>query len=351
MHTTDAETSPPSQSPTSRRADRRRTAEARPRRGIWIAGLLVLAAVVGVPAYGYYDVFIAPLQEPIVRVNDTVLTMGDYVERLRYLVAETELLGGRVNLASDPFRLLGDMRNGELIRQGAPRLSLSASDEEITTAIKERLSALPKEGEEATEAELERLFQESYKQYLTSVHLSDATFRELTEEKVLREKLREALSDRVPAVAEHAHVLAIKVDEIEVADQIMKRLDKGEESFATIARAESTDAESRENRGDLGWIPRRAKAPAFDETAFSVPEGTVGEPFFMDGGFWIIKVIGRDATRKVEGKAREQLKDRALEDWLEEETKENLVESYFDSDRYQFVVNKVGEYRRSFGQQ
>jgi hypothetical protein len=80
--------------------------------------------------------------------------------------------------------------------------------------------------------------------------------------------------------------------------------------------------------------------------AVSLPEGTVSEPFYLDRGFWLIKVVGHDPARRVEGNAREKLKDRALGDWLEEERKNNLVESYFDSDRYEYVISKVREYRR-----
>ena len=50
--------------------------------------------------------------------------------------------------------------------------------------------------------------------------------------------------------------------------------------------------------------------------------------------------------RQVEGVAREKLKDRALSDWLDEERKANRVERYFDSKRYDYVVDKVREYLR-----
>ena len=310
-----------------------------------LVALPVLLFILGVTGFGYYGVYIAPLKQPVVRVNDTVFTMADYLERLRYWEAENKIYGRKTDYSVDPFQLLDDFRDNELIREGSPRMGATVTDAEITQALKERLDALPKEGEQATDEEVNRRFQELYKQRLSQVNLSDAKYRQVVTEYVLKDKLREILSVRVPAVAEQVHVLVIKVADDQGVQDVQKRLNAGED-FGAVAKDASQDEETKSNRGDLGWLPRRALDPAFDDVAFTQSLGTVSQPFWMQQGFWIIKILEREAVRKVEGTAREKLKDRALQDWLDEEQKQNRVERYFDSDRYEYVLNKLKEYRR-----
>ncbi|MSQ27393.1 MAG: hypothetical protein EXR51_04550 [Dehalococcoidia bacterium] len=346
MNTTDAGASPPAVR-SVKRPDRRHAARAgraaAPHR--WLVAAVIILVLAAVPAYGYYDTFVAPLQVQMVRVNDTVITMGDYVERLRYLSVENKLAGTTVDYASDPFRLLTDLRDGELLVQASPRVGVRVSDDEVTQAIKAKLGVLPKEGEQVAPEEVERHFQEAYKQYLAQVNLSGRKFRRVVLESLLRQRMRELLSDRTPAVAEQVHVLGFKVEDGQQAAALRERVLKGED-FAALARDNSADAETRDNRGDMGWLPRRGLPGVLDDAVFTARPGEVIEPLLQDRGYWVLKVLERQDARQVEGKAREKLKDRALADWLEEERKANRAETYFDSDRYDYVIRKVEEYRR-----
>jgi parvulin-like peptidyl-prolyl isomerase len=311
-----------------------------------LVGIGLLLLILAVPAYSYYQTYVAPLQEVVVRVNDTRFTLGDYIKRLRFLDLESAMTGVPVDYSVDPFRLLQDLQNNELIRVAIPRLGISVTDEELGRALRERLQALPQAGEQVTPAELDRTFNERYKQHLNQLKLSDAEYREIVRETIRKDKLRELLSVRVPAVAEQVRLLGMKLPESAQTDEVVKRLQKGED-FGAVARELSADPDTKDNRGDMGWVPRRAYDAAFDKVAFSTPIGATSEPFFVDRGFWIIKVLEHADTRIVEGTAKEKLKDRALVDWLSEEQKANQVESFFDSERYAVVVNKAREYRNT----
>lgn len=308
-------------------------------------GLGLLLLIVAIPAYTYYQTYIAPLEEIVVRVNDTRFNLGDYTKRLRYLEMEGAITGIKVDYSIDPFRLLQDLQSSELIRQASPRLGVTMSEAEVDQALKERLNALPKEGEQVTPEELERTFRENYRQRLAQLKLSDAEYRRIVEEGVRKDKMRELLSVRVPAVAEQVRVLGLKVEDPNAAEKVQKRLEKGED-LGALARELSTDPETKDNRGDLGWVPRRAMDTQFDQVVFATPVGGTTQPFFLERGFWIVKVLEHADARRVEGAAREKLKDRALQDWLLEEQKANQVESFFDSERYALVVDKAREYRQ-----
>ncbi|MBM2826231.1 MAG: putative post-translocation molecular chaperone [Dehalococcoidia bacterium] len=331
-----------------RRQRRNRAPEVKrgPRVSLLLGIAIVILVLLAVPGLSYYNVFVAPAREPVARVNDTVFTMGYYLQRLRTLDRDTISTGGTLDLATQPFSLLATIQNEELMRQGSPRYGVFVSDDEVEKAMRERILPPPGEKEEINPQELERNFQARFKQRLREMGVSAEEYRKGIRAQLLTEKMKERLSDRVPAVVEHAHVYGILLDRNswDKAGQLKKSLDAGER-FQTVARENSTDEESRSLGGDLGWIPKGAKGPLFDEVVFSIEPDKVSDPLDTAEGIWIVMVGERDQARKVEGKARELLRARAVEAWLEEERKANLVEQYFDSRSYQYVVEKLKESR------
>ena len=132
-------------------------------RGCLLALLLVAVYV------SYHGAYVAPMQEPMVRVNDTVFTLGDYVGRLRRLDAEGKMVGQPANFSTDPFKLLEDLVNEELIRQGAPRMGVVVSEDEVTKALKAQLGAVLKQQDGLSDAELDKQFQELLAQRLNEI--------------------------------------------------------------------------------------------------------------------------------------------------------------------------------------
>ncbi len=326
----------------------RRRASRPPRRigkGTVLLIVAALAFIVGIPVYGYYDFFIAPLREPVVKVNDVPRTREEMIKRLHYLDAVNRMQGRPSNLGSLPLELVFNLRDEEIILQSAPRVGISATPEEITAVIKNRLLGAPAAGDASTPEELDREFQGTYRGYLSQVGLSDQEYRAIIQQEVLRQKLRARLSERIPAVTEHAHVFAIKLQNIDDALDVVDRLAEGGD-FGAEARGHSIDEASKELSGDLGWIPKGGLERSFDDTVFTLPLHEVSEPVFADGGVWIAMVTEHDPARRVEGDAKERLEDRALVDWLAEELEKNDVELYFDSATYAYVIRKAEEFRR-----
>jgi peptidyl-prolyl cis-trans isomerase C len=60
--------------------------------------------------------------------------------------------------------------------------------------------------------------------------------------------------------------------------------------FADLAKAESDDATSAKNGGDLGTFKHGQMIPQFDQSAFSLPIGQVSEPVKTQFGYHVIKV-------------------------------------------------------------
>ncbi|MEW5802427.1 MAG: peptidylprolyl isomerase [bacterium] len=75
-------------------------------------------------------------------------------------------------------------------------------------------------------------------------------------------------------IPERVRVKHILVDDAKLADDIMKRLKKGE-NFAALAKQHSIDQFSAEKGGDLGFIQRGRMDHAFEEAAFGTKVGDV----------------------------------------------------------------------------
>ena len=311
-----------------------------------VFGGVLLALLLAAVYVSYHGAYVAPMQEPMVRVNDTVFTLGDYVGRLRRLDAEGKMVGQPANFSTDPFKLLEDLVNEELIRQGAPRMGVVVSEDEVTKALKAQLGAVLKQQDGLSDAELDKQFQELLAQRLNDVNLTNDQYRAIVRNQLVSAKLRDQLSARVPAVAQQIHLEGFKTNDMQTAQTLAGRWKKGEDLRA-LSRDPAVDQDTRDNLGDIGWIPQRAFDPGVDEFLWKLPAGTISDPFYANPGYYVVRVVSQaPELRQVEGVAREKLKDRALSDWLDEERKANRVERYFDSKRYDYVVDKVREYLR-----
>ncbi|MGA2741856.1 MAG: peptidylprolyl isomerase [Bryobacteraceae bacterium] len=86
------------------------------------------------------------------------------------------------------------------------------------------------------------------------------------------------------------------------AQDIRKKLLDGAD-FATLAKAESDDAGSGANGGDLGTFGHGRMVPAFEKVAFTIPVGELSEPVKSQFGYHIIKVETRQEKTFVEVRA------------------------------------------------
>jgi peptidyl-prolyl cis-trans isomerase C len=77
------------------------------------------------------------------------------------------------------------------------------------------------------------------------------------------------------------------------AQELRKRLVAGED-FATLAKAESDDAGSAANGGDLGTFHHGQMVAAFDTAAYALKPGEISEPVKTQFGYHIIKLEKRE---------------------------------------------------------
>jgi parvulin-like peptidyl-prolyl isomerase len=117
------------------------------------------------------------------------------------------------------------------------------------------------------------------------------------------------------------------------AQEIRKKLLDGAD-FATLAKAESDDAGSGANGGDLGTFGHGRMVPAFETVAFTIPVGELSEPVKSQFGYHIIKVEMRqektfvEVRPEIEKKLDGEAVKKAMDD-LKANTKVVMNDEYF----------------------
>ncbi|MBI2918777.1 MAG: peptidylprolyl isomerase [Chloroflexi bacterium] len=326
------------------------------RRLIVVLGAVAVLLVLAIPAFGYYKTIISPRRAMVVRVYDTTYRMGDYVKLLR---ASQALSGGQMDLSLAPFQLVQTLEDNELVYYGAPRIGVTVTRQEIDDEVRNRMLPPPGEGETPTPQQLDKEFQENYRQYLNATKLSESDHRRLVERDLLRDKVRERLGQNVPAVAEQVHLQAVLTADEDTARNAAERLKNGEDIAALTAEMTPTQAQSefqqadphdvRGKKGDLGWVPERIFSD-WDAIIFELDPGALSDPVGTAEGFYILRVVEKEPARTIDEANREILKDRALDDWLLEERRvardAGELARAFDSEKYQWVIEELGQIRR-----
>ena len=131
---------------------------------------------------------------------------------------------------------------------------------------------------------------------------------------------------------------------------MLKRLEN--EDFTRVAQELNTPDDFAGQNGYVGWVPRGA-FPELDQTIFGDEEegiqplepGTISEPIFADGGFFLVKVITGPEERELEDRMAFKLTVELVDSWqqdaLESGTRQGLVRRNFNSELYEWVTDQV----------
>lgn len=181
-------------------------------------------------------------------------------------------------------------------------------------------------------------YNESLQAFLTElqqyVDYTEEDYRQIVRAGLLREKMQELISSEaeVDTTGEQIHAAHILVDSEEEAQEVIERLNSGEE-FATVAADSSTDQSNASNGGDLGWFSRGQMVEAFEEAAFALTEPEqVSEPIETQFGWHVIKLIEGPEERDLPESQIEQARQEAFISFLQTAKEEANVNRYWDLD-------------------
>jgi parvulin-like peptidyl-prolyl isomerase len=220
---------------------------------------------------------------------------------------------GTVDLANLKTNATQFLIQSSEYQQEADNLDAKVSDKDIDARlqqIKEQYYGNPAGQKKATQAQMDKRYQDALKQQ----GFSDEEVRQGIKLQLVREKVFEKVTSDVkvsdedvkayydknkkqyetPAQPESRDVRHILVKSKAKADVLYSQLQKNPGKFAQLAKKYSTDTSSAQNGGKLppGTAVKGRLVPEFEKVAFSIPANTISKPVHSQFGWHIIEALG-----------------------------------------------------------
>lgn len=242
----------------------------RRQRIVFYGGITIIAAVILIVLVGWVMADFVPLHKTVIKVNDTDFDVSYYIDTLKI---------ARANQPDQNIQMLissttGQIEQGELMRQGAEKLDIIVSDEETKKALEDM-------GAPVTDAYIGL-----WRSQLLQARLKDEYFGPL-----------------VPVSDNQVHAMIMLVESERVANEIINRLQSGENFTALAGEFAQNYYSKNVNKGDFGWHPRAILEEQLGysipiDYAFSAEVGTLSAPLYdeeayMQLGYWLLRVNGR----------------------------------------------------------
>jgi peptidyl-prolyl cis-trans isomerase C len=297
---------PPVVRPGMRRPSTRWTGERRNDLLLMGLGVAVVLAVGFIAVFGYYQTQIRPKGETVLKVGERSFSLRYMEQRLRY-----DIRNGSAMYSSDPAgapdRLVEEVEVEELMRQGAPEKGVDLSDEAIDAEIR---------AQENVSANADRnTFAAAYREAVRSSGLSTNAYRDVIAAGVAQTALQAMFQAQAPKTAEQVRFRVIMVGTEDEAKAALDRLRNGED-FAVVAQQVSQHAASRDNGGEMDWLPRGVLEPALDDALFSLDIGQISDIITGQNALFIVQVEERQADRETTPDQQSLLANTAMQNWL-----------------------------------
>ena len=329
-----------------------RTNQARQRLKLMAIGLALLV-IAGILTAGFVFAFVLPPRETLVKVNDVTYSRGDLVDALRAQQAQSRLFDLEFQASQEIFTALQLFVEDEILSQVAAKYGISVDEEEIDRLIESDLLATDLRLNPET---LRVNFDELYGQRLNELQVSKTDHRMLTGRSILRAKFREFVGEQVPRIAEQVHYHRIVMTVGTEVDIMLVKLKDGlaeattpEERQAVwrdVTREFSLDEpEFVRLGGDIGWLPL-GSSDVYAETILALEIGEVSAPITDIESpkvvlFFMVSEV--DAARELGAADLEDMKSRALQDWINLERDNHVIDAAFDSDIYTWMLEQLAQ--------
>ena len=292
-------------------------------------GALIVAAVLGIALFGYYQTKIRPKGETVVQVGGRSFSLRYMERRLRYDVRNGNT-GYLANPSQAPNMLINEVGREELMRQGAPEKGVDLSDAAIDAEIRTR-EEVPDDADRDT-------FAAAYGEAVRSSGLSTQGYRDVIAADLAGQALQLKFQEEAPKAADQVRFRLISLAIEDEAKAALDRLRNGED-FAVVAQEVSQDAASRDSGGERDWTPRGLLDPALDEALFSLEIDQTSDIITGENGLFIVQVLERQTQRETTDGQRSALASQAMQTWLQELSDRFEVTSKLDNDQHASLLN------------
>ena len=310
---------------------------------LYIGILSITIMFTQVLSTGYILRYVVPQEKVIVQVGESKFKRSDMLKMLRVKQKNAEMIGSTIKSSEEIFKALQNMIENEIIDQVAPSLGISVSQDQLDIYIRDVFMPKYDSDESPDPVQIEREFREIFNNYLNSVGLTENEYRKFTRWSMLREQMRQFVGESVPTVAEQVYLHRLMVMPDDEIDIMKKKFNDGV-PFEYIVREFSKDNEEVIRRGgEIGWVPKGI-FPEYDYIIFdlepnllSLESQSIKNPPLL----YFFMVSEKDPARKIAIAELEQLKTKALNDWLNTKRKEFNVKATFNSEVHGWLSKQL----------
>ncbi|MEK4030953.1 peptidylprolyl isomerase [Pseudobacillus sp. FSL P4-0506] len=197
----------------------------------------------------------------------------------------------------------GDVTQQELYdamkEKYSPQMEQALQEAMYKKVLSEKYEVSDKELDKELKKAKEQLGSQ-YEAFLAQYNLDEKGFKEFLKLELLREKAALAdikvtdkqvkeYYDKWEAPVKVRHIL---VEDEKKAKEVKDKLAKGGK-FEDLAKEYSTDTQSAQNGGELGWVDNEGRAqfvPEFSKALSTLKKGQISEPIKSDYGYHIIEI-------------------------------------------------------------
>jgi len=236
-----------------------------------------------------------PAAQTVARVDDVTLTrqaLDEQITRIEQGFQEQAALGmpmpSRIEIEQELVRRFIEQN---LTLSVARQRGVAVSDSEVDTQIEEFRAQIP-ELETVVQNDLGYSGADSteFRQFVTYLLAQEKLAEGLVPDTEVRQRITEEVMRPTP-IATVAHILVATEEE---ANQVIERLNNGED-FAALAAELSTDPGSKDNGGVYEDVPQGQFVEPFDKATFEdlEPGETTQTPVQTQFGYHVIRLISR----------------------------------------------------------
>jgi hypothetical protein len=262
---------------TRRQLSHAKKAERR-QRIITFTGIGIIAAVLLIILGGWIATEYYPLHRTILTVNDTKFNVGYYIQTME-IMRKNDPTVDTGTLSNNAYQV---MLQGEVLRQAAQGLGISASSDEITKVLK------------------------------TANAADNAAARGFYGDQLVASKMQnDYFASKVPAEDKQVHAQAMMLESAAQAQQVRDLLASGG-NFTELDSKYDLNPYVSDN-GDYGWhvldaLRYQVSAAVPADWAFSADAGALSEPLAdnvtpKNIGYWLINVLSRTDDGEVDVQA------------------------------------------------
>ena len=168
----------------------------------------------------------------------------------------------------------------------------------------------------------------SFEEWLKQTDQMEDDYRNMIRAQLLTLEVGEAQAGNLPAKAPQAHVRHILVESEDTAQDMLSKLQDGGD-FAALAKDNSIDQVTKDQGGDLGWLPRQMLPDDIDKVVFASEVGLIPEVVPDSfGTFHVMEVMEKEPQRELTEEQTNALKAKAFQTWLTKQRQGAQIERY-----------------------